>query len=293
MSVTALLFRFFAARSDKKRDRGLNAPEDICRFDDIQYGKSKRFQVLDVYRPKYEEGKVLPVIISVHGGGWVYGNKELYQYYCMSLARYGFAVVNFTYRLAPKYKHPAQLEDLNSVVKWIQTNWKKYGLNTDKVFLIGDSAGAHLAALYACLCTNHTFASQFPTVTIPCRFVPTALALNCGVYKIDGTKKNDRMTIALMKDLLGRNSENLYDVISPVLHITKAFPPVYLMTANRDFLKNQAPVMKEQLESAGILCEYHVFGTEEQPLSHVFHCNLWKAEARICNKEECMFFMRF
>ena len=67
---------------------------------------------MDVYRPR-DTDAVIPVIVSVHGGGWGYGDKERYQYYCMSLAQQGFAVVNFSYRLASKYKFPAPLEDTN------------------------------------------------------------------------------------------------------------------------------------------------------------------------------------
>ena len=82
-------------KGDDIRDAGLTAPDDVIRYKDIAYGKDSAMQVLDVYRPKDTEGN-LPVIVSVHGGGWVYGDKELYQYYCMSIAQRGFAVVNFT-----------------------------------------------------------------------------------------------------------------------------------------------------------------------------------------------------
>ena len=99
---------------DDIRDAGLTTPEDVIRYDDIAYGKDSEMQVLDVYRPKDAEGRILPVIVSVHGGGWVYGDKERYQYYCMSLAQRGFAVVNFSYRLAPEHQFPAPVEDTNS-----------------------------------------------------------------------------------------------------------------------------------------------------------------------------------
>ena len=100
MSLTSFMVRTMFKRGDDKRDAGCTTPEDVRRFDDIVYGLNPRWNRLDVYRPKDAEG-LLPVIVSVHGGGWVYGDKERYQYYCMSLAQQGFAVVNFTYRLAP------------------------------------------------------------------------------------------------------------------------------------------------------------------------------------------------
>ena len=88
-----MYIRYDFGKGDRKRDAGLKTPEDVKRFDDISYGPDRKYQLLDVYRLKDAEGK-LPVIVSVHGGGWVYGTKETYQFYCMSLAQRGFAVVN-------------------------------------------------------------------------------------------------------------------------------------------------------------------------------------------------------
>ena len=65
-------------KSDTVRDAGLGTPEGVHRFDDICYGEDAESQLLDVYRPKGGAGS-LPVIVSVHGGGWVYGDKERYQ----------------------------------------------------------------------------------------------------------------------------------------------------------------------------------------------------------------------
>ena len=130
--------------NDAKRDAGLTTPENIVRYDDLLYGPDEKINRLDVYRPKAAEGKTIPVIVSIHGGGWVYGDKELYQFYCMSLAQRGFAVVNFTYRLAPGHKFPAQLEDTNMVMEWVFAHAGEYGLDTRNIFMVGDSAGAHL-----------------------------------------------------------------------------------------------------------------------------------------------------
>ena len=131
--------------NDAKRDAGLTTPETVERFDGLAYGPDPVWNRLDVYRPKCERGNRLPVIVSIHGGGWVYGDKELYQFYCMSLAGRGFAVVNFTYRLAPEFKFPAQLEDTNRVMEWVYANCETYGFDLDNIFMVGDSAGAHSA----------------------------------------------------------------------------------------------------------------------------------------------------
>ena len=71
MSLMSFLYRRGCRKSDEKRDEGLTTPSDIKRFDNISYG-AKKEQLLDVYRPKQAQGEELPVIISVHGGAWVF-----------------------------------------------------------------------------------------------------------------------------------------------------------------------------------------------------------------------------
>ena len=144
------------AQGDAVRDFGLTTPDDIVRYDDISYGNDD-LNVLDVYKPKDKKDEKLPVIAIVHGGAWVYGSKEVYQYYGMSLAKRGFAVINFSYRLAPEYRFPAQLEDICKAFEWINSNHDKYGLDADNVFAVGDSAGGHLLGLYSALCTNDAY----------------------------------------------------------------------------------------------------------------------------------------
>ena len=181
MSEMSDTIRKLFREGDDRRDAGLTTPEGIRRFDDIVYGEDAERQILDVYRPK-DKAEVLPVIVSVHGGGWVYGDKERYQYYCMDLACRGFAVVNFTYRLAPEYKFPASLEDTNRVFAWVLDHAEEYGFDRTRIFGVGDSAGAHNLGLYAAVCTNPEYAAKYPFQP-PERFVPTAVALNCGVYR--------------------------------------------------------------------------------------------------------------
>ena len=114
MSEVSERLRVEWAKGDQARDAGLTTPAYIRRYNDIPYGDDRDWNALDVYRNRYKAGK-LPVIMLIHGGGWVYGCKELYQYYGMELARRGFAVVNYSYRLAPEHPFPAQLQDTVAV----------------------------------------------------------------------------------------------------------------------------------------------------------------------------------
>lgn len=286
MSLYSKRFAFHCLISDKKRDKGLKTPEDIERFDDIRYGDNKKWQVLDVYRPKNTDNK-LPVIVSVHGGGWVYGSKEIYQYYCMNLAQRGFVVVNFSYRLAPKYKFPAGLEDTNTVFKWVLEHSDEYGMDIEHIFAVGDSAGATNVGIYAAMLSDNNLAEEL-NIQMPTNLKIRALGLNCGVYNmVKGAE------VSLVKDIFehGGNIPEL-NQLSLIYHLDEKFPPCFVMTSNGDFLKNQVPQMIKTLEENCIEFESKEYGTEEAPLYHVFHCNIKTEEAKKANDDEIAFFKK-
>lgn len=294
MSKVSDMVRENFKKTDDVRDAGLSTPADIVRHDDIVYGEEPKWQVLDVYRPKAKEGEKLPVIVSVHGGAWVYGDKERYQYYCMSLAQRGFAVVNFTYRLAPEYKFPAPLEDTNLVFTWILNHGGEYGFDTSHIFAVGDSAGGHILGLYIAICTNPKYAAEYAFKT-PSGFVPTAVALNCGKYEIhlEGDLANEQTTLLMADFLAERGSAKELELITVTNHVTKNYPPTFLMTSTGDFLKEQAPLMAAKLASNNVPFIYRLYGDSKNKLGHVFHCDIKTEEARLCNDEECGFFKEF
>lgn len=292
MSFEIMMRRFFTGCADKRRDKGLKTPKDIIRYDDISYGSDRKYQILDVYRPDSGK-KELPVIVSVHGGAWIYGTKDVYQYYCMSLAQRGFAVVNFSYRLAPEYCFPAGLEDTNAVFAWIIEHADTYGFDTQNIFAVGDSAGAHMLALYACILSNKQYAAKYE-FSAPARLRLNAVALNCGKYDCHdhGTEEDISMT-GIMKWLLpGKGTMEERDMLTPVQYITDQFPPTFIMSANGDFLLEQYPMMLEQLKRHGIPHVGKVYGTPEHKLGHVFHIDLRNPEAAVCNDDTCLFFKR-
>lgn len=274
-------------KSDSARDSGLTTPEDIERFDNILYGDNKKWNLLDVYRPKSAADNKLPVIVSFHGGGWVYGSKEVYQFYCMELAKRGFAVINYTYRLAPKYKYPAPFEDTNNVFAWLMKNADRYGFDTDNIFAVGDSAGATGISLYACILTSQEYAEKY-AFTPPERLKIKGLALNCGIYDTENC-----CTLKAMKDCLPKhNPEKALSDLTVIKHVTSKFPPSFIMSANCDDLRSESPLLESALKAKDVPCIYREYGSNECKLYHVFHCNIKTAEAAQANDDECDFFQK-
>lgn len=296
MSVVGKLFAWGCVPGDTAKNKGQTTPECIQRFDDIQYGPDRKWNVLDVYRRKDLDGK-LPVLIDIHGGGWVYGDKELYQFYCMEMATHGFAVVNFTYGLAPKFTFPSSMVDTDNVVKFVLANAQEYGFDTSKVFFAGDSAGAHMAAMYANICTNPVYAANFP-FDPPESFAPTALLLNCGVYDAEamagGKNPIGKFLSPMLGDLMGHKVTNDdLKFLSPVNYITEKFPPCYIMTANGDFLRGQPKFLMKKLEAVGVPYEYKMYGDKKNVLMHVFHCDPRLDIAHECNTNEANYLKTF
>ena len=303
MSLTSRMLQKAFVLADTQKNKGQVTPEDVVRFDDIVYGPDPKWHVLDVYRPRDVQGK-LPVIIDVHGGGWVYGDKDVYQFYCMALARRGFAVVNFTYRLAPDYIFPSSMEDTDLVVRFVLSHADQYGFDLSNVFMVGDSAGAHMVCMYSLMCTDHGYASETAGLIPPDGFVPKAVVLNCGIYDIIEMLKSNGPSIILLKplvkDLLGvdQMTKEIEDekekILSPCRFIGPAFPPAYVMTSNADFMKEQPPFLIPKLEKNGITYVFKTYGEKGgKALAHVFHCDPRLPEAKVCNDEEMAFLKSF
>ena len=151
---------------DQKRDSKLSVPEGLRCFYDISYGPHGESNLLDIYMSE-EVTSPKATIINIHGGAWVYGSKEVYKFYCMSLAKRGFVVVNINYRLAPENLFPSALEDINQALTFIEKHGKEYCIDKERLILVGDSAGAQLASHYAAIFTNSDFATLYG-FSVPC-----------------------------------------------------------------------------------------------------------------------------
>lgn len=284
------------AESDRKRDEGLTAPENMVRHDNLAYGPYGDGNLLDIYYTK-DTAEKKPAIVNIHGGAWVYGSKEVYQYYCMGLAKRGFAVVNGNYRLAPENKYPAALEDINKMLWFLKENGKDYYIDTDNLFIVGDSAGGQLASQYLAIFTNPAFARLFP-FTLPDVKIRAA-ALNCGIY--DARKCAENNLDAPFMEYIGETAlsdkdgkAKIMESLDTMKYLTAAFPPSYIMSAENDFLLANAAPMYEHLKSLGVPCEIKIYGSKKQEeIAHVFHINCKLKEAEKCNDEECAFFKKY
>lgn len=121
---------------------GINIKRDM-QYTVVDKGE---FNKLDIYYPNIK-GAAKDVIIFIHGGSWRSGSKKEYWWLGRNFAKKNTVSVLINYPLSPKSQYQEMAYDCAEAVKWVQNNVLKYGGNANRIFLMGHSAGAHLATL--------------------------------------------------------------------------------------------------------------------------------------------------
>lgn len=263
----------FCDKSDKKRMATQTPPENVVKVKDIPYiDDGNPYHKFDVF---YPEGKIakegLPVIIDIHGGGWMYATKDLNEYYCMELAKKGYCVFSLSYRLVPDVTVNEQIKDCTEALAFIRANMKDYPANKKTVMLTGDSAGGQLA-LYSTILNNNPDAREiFGTVdtklNIKCLLLtsPVTYAKSGGWFSIY-TKK------MWGKDYKTKSTYNYMD-LNEIMELANDMPPTYFITSSGDTLAHDQTVNAyNYFVEKGYECEIEDFTDlkDGKKLPHVF-----------------------
>ncbi len=265
-----ILLKFWkiTEKNDEKRIASQTPTPGITQITDIPYiDDSMKEHLLDIYYPENTTEK-LPVIVDIHGGGWLYGYKEINKYYCLKLAERGFLVASINYRLARNFQFIDQIADAFSAFSWLFENLKNYPADTDNVFLVGDSAGGQMVSICAAICKNKKMQEDFG-VTPSLDF--KAIGAICPA--VDLISPNFMMNVNL-KSLLGdKPKENpLYKYMDYENVAFLGLAPFYIVTANGDFLKKQAKKLKKVLDRHGVENVFYYYDetVDGKKLPHVF-----------------------
>jgi acetyl esterase/lipase len=204
-------------------------------------------QKLDVYAPT--EGKDHPVLVFIHGGGWRRGEKTLPSIKVNALAEQGFVTVSIAYRFFPDVTVKQMMGDVAKAIRWVRDHAKDYGGDPDKLFVMGHSAGAHLAAL---VCTDDRY---LKAEGVPLASIRGCIPIDVSVYDIP---KRMAMTGSVgtgnFKELFGEASETQIDY-SPFAHVAQGKDiPAFLIlhVADRPETKEQSHHFADALKAAGV-----------------------------------------
>ncbi len=116
------------------------------------------FTSLDVYQPTSESQTPRPILIYIHGGGWAIGDKARVWEKPEWAFRNDWVLVSVNYRLSPDVMHPEHARDVAAAIAYVHKNASRHGADSDRIVIMGHSAGAHLAGIVA---TDETLLGEY------------------------------------------------------------------------------------------------------------------------------------
>lgn len=217
------------------------------RWIDVQYIGGSEAQRLDIYLPEHGEGP-FPVILSIHGGAFMKGDKMDHQLKPMleGLNR-GYAVVSVNYRLSGEAKFPAQIYDVKAAVRFIKENAKEYLLDKNKIVAWGGSAGGHLSAMLGTTgegqledetITNKVETSDVQAVVDwfgPTDFLKMDEQLKACYLEPQDHNDEDSPESLLLGAKITVVPEKVREA-NPITYITKNVPPFFIQHGSKDNL---------------------------------------------------------
>jgi acetyl esterase/lipase len=203
---------------------------------------------LDIYRGRQRPARDCPVLLEVHGGGWILGDKREQGLPLMyHMARAGWICVTANYRLCPRATMPEPLVDLKHALAWIRRHVADYGGDPSFVVITGGSAGAHLASMAALTPGEPSLQPGFEQAETA---VQGCVAFY-GVYDLadrHGLWPKNYGLLRLMEErvIKARLAEapERFDAVSPICHIGPQAPPFLLLHGDRDTLAAEAPARR-------------------------------------------------
>lgn len=218
--------------------RMLRIWRDYAHDTDISYGEYGSRNHLDIWRrPDLERGGPAPVLLQVHGGAWMVGNKRGQAHPLMShLAELGWICVSVNYRLSPRSTWPDQIVDVKRAIAWTKENIAEYGGDPDWIAITGGSAGGHLSSLAALTPNDPRFQSGFEEADTR---VQAAVPFY-GFYDFTRDDAVHPMMPAMMAKRVFKLSRNEiaepFRLASPITHISDDAPPFFVLHGTNDSL---------------------------------------------------------
>ncbi len=217
----------------------------VERIKNLEYGPLGRRNRLDVYRPRQHSAhaRPAPVLLQIHGGAWIIGDKSQQGLPLMlHLAAEGWVCVAINYRLSPRATWPEHLVDCKRALAWVREHIAEYGGDPDLVCVTGGSAGGHLATMVALTANEPQYQPGFEAADTSVSACVPFYGIYDFVGLFEGRDSDDRATRLLarwvMKSTPDENRAAFEDA-SPINHVRADAPPFFVIHGTND---NLAPL---------------------------------------------------
>lgn len=268
--------------------------EGLCEQYDLPYlqdGDPRH--TLDLIRPERAEGK-LPVILEIHGGGYIACEKNINRLHSRAYAQMGFAVVNGDYTLHPEGDFLTDLWELAAIVNWVADAAEENGFDLNQVYMSGDSAGGHLVLLYAMLQGSPAMAERLGI--LPGRIRLQAVAATCPAFRLSGEGPAGAAIRSFVGLMYPEGVSEEYLEQFDVLRLVKEseYPPLIVITTPDDELLYAEDLeLENALQERGRPYAFRVYESRENRLGHVFNVLYPEfAESEEANRDIAAFFLQ-
>lgn len=229
--------------------------------------------LLDIYFPAVTDEDV-PVILWIHGGGYVGGSKDSRRDYAMTLAFDGYVVANIDYTLAPKQLYPGPVVQANAALDYLQEYAADFGGDMSRIFIGGDSAGAQIASQLSAVLSNSELADSMGILPATSSEDLRGALLFCGLYNMATVSDTGFPNIDyFLNTYTGATAFEDFTAIqelSTVLHVTKDYPDAFISAGDGDPLESQSVELANEIRSQGIAVESVFFEGTGKNLQHEF-----------------------
>ena len=208
-----------------------------------------------------------PVLVYLHGGGWVCGSPVSHRKLGYRFAEAGFLVINVDYRMAPEHPFPTPYDDCVQAMRWAYAECHRFGGDPARIAVGGDSAGGNLSAAVAAALHGEEACPKAALLIYG--VFDFAEMLNAPAEPDAAAEAAAEMTELMVGAYLGRDGRDALirdERVSP-LHAASKLPPSHIVCGMADSLLGQSKDLKEALEEAGV--EHEHFEDPEMPHGYV------------------------
>ena len=249
-----------------------HVPQGVAEMLDVAYVPADRDAMLDIFMPQGARREAgLPVLLWVHGGGFVSGDKSHVAPYLRIFAAEGVMAIGINYALAPENRFPAPLAHINAALGWVSAHVDALGGDPTRIVLAGDSAGAQLAAQYAAIVTDAAYAARLGVTPALSPDALRGVLLFCGFFDAVGLVERrgfaGAYTRTLLRSYLGTTDPDDPRVaeFSTAAHVGSAFPPTFITVGNGDLLASQSRALAGRLTALGVRVETLFYPEDHRP----------------------------
>lgn len=233
-------------------------PEGTVLHGNIPYNDDTlKKHLLDIYLPANATGKI-PLVIWVHGGGWLSNDKYADMGYMKAtiaeILKQGFALASIDYRFSTQAVFPAQIQDCNQAVAFLHENAGKYGLDTDRFALMGFSAGGHLASLMGLADNNKVPDFYFSKTSKSIDFKAVVDFYGPAELVLFPKANDPKSPEGILIGAAPLDRPDLARIASPVTYVDKNDPPFLIIHGEKDDLvsPNHSILLSGWLNSLGV-----------------------------------------